>query len=277
MRQRLLPAAQRLYQTDNDQLADDRADASALPWLSILLLAGALVGLILAQRFLARRTRRLLNVGLVVATASGLIAVIWLVVSWAGVQANLTASDRDGSAQVATVVEVRIAALQARADEALTLVARGSGGDFEKHFGESMTALSGSDGNGGALARARGQATDPSVRDALAQATTAVTDWRAVHTKLRDLDDRGQYPQAVTLAIGDPAVADGDPASAASAFNRVDDALAAAITSANHAFDDRARSADAATTGAAVGLAILMLIAVAGLIVGLQQRIAEYR
>jgi hypothetical protein len=95
--------------------------------------------------------------------------------------------------------------------------------------------------------------------------------------KIREFDVGGQYPDAVKLAIGNPAAGDGDAASAASAFNRVDDALAAAIASANATFDDRARSADAATTGAAIGLAILILVSVAGLIVGLQQRIAEYR
>ncbi len=277
MRERLLPAAQRLYQADIDRLAEDRSGASALPWLAILLMLVALSGLLMAQRFLARRTRRLINIGLASATAAGLVALIWLVTSWAVVHTHLSASDRDGSRQVATVVDARIAALQARADEALTLVARGSGGDFEKHFGDSMTALSGPDGAGGQLAQARDQATDPAVRDALDQAMVAVTDWRAAHAKIRELDNGGQYPDAVKLAIGNPAAGDGDPASAAAAFNRVDDALAAAIWSANHTFEGRARSADAATTGAAFGLAIIMVISVAGLIVGLQQRIAEYR
>jgi hypothetical protein len=277
MRDRLLPAADQLYRADSVRLAADRDAASALPWLAILLILLTLAGLVVAQVYLVRRTRRLINIGLAAATAAGLVALIWLGASWIGVTANLTASHRDGSAQVALVANARIAALQARANEALTLVARGSGAEFEKTFVEKMTALAGADGTGGLLAQARAQATDPAVRDALAAAAAAVTDWRAVHQKLRGLDDGGQYPQAVRLAIGDPGIAGGDPASAASAFNRVDHELANAINWANATFDDRARAADAATTGAAIGLAILTVILVAGLIVGLQQRIAEYR
>jgi hypothetical protein len=277
MRERLLPAAQDLYRVDNERLATDRGAASALPWLSILLIVLLLAGLILVQRYLTRHTRRLINIGLASATAAGLVAVIWLMSSWLGVLTNLSAANRDGSAQVAVVVDARIAALQARADEALTLVARGSGADSEISFGDTMKRLSGEDGNGGLLLQARSQATDPAVRGALVAATKAVSDWRAVHTKLHGLDQDGQYPQAVTLAIGDPAAADGDPASAAAAFNRVDQALADAIAHANATFDDRAGSADGATTAAAIGLAILIALSVGGLIVGLQQRIAEYR
>ncbi|MDT5026161.1 MAG: hypothetical protein QOE61_2587, partial [Micromonosporaceae bacterium] len=232
---------------------------------------------VVAQVYLVRRTRRLINIGLATATAAGLVALIWLGVSWIGVAANLTASNRDGSEQVRLVADARIAALQARADEALTLVARGSGAKYEKTFVKNMTALAGADGTGGLLAQARAQAGDPAVGDALAAAATAVTDWRAVHQKLRGLDDGGQYPQAVQLANGDPSIAGGDPASAASAFNRVDDALAKAIAVANATFEDRAQAADGATMGAAIGLAILTVVLVAGLIVGLQQRIAEYR
>jgi hypothetical protein len=277
MRDRLLPAADQLYRAESLRLAADREAASALPWLAILLILLTLVGLVVAQVYLVRRTRRLINIGLATATAAGLVALIWLGASWIGVAANLTASHRDGSEQVALVADARIAALQARADEALTLVARGSGAAFEKDYAERMTALDGADGAGGWLAQAQAQATDPAVGDALAAAAPAVADWQAVHQKLRALDDGGQYPQAVRLAIGDPGIAGGDPASAASAFNRVDDALAIAIARANATFDARARAADAATTGAAIGLAILTVVLVAGLIVGLQQRIAEYR
>jgi hypothetical protein len=277
MRDRLLPAANQLYQADSVRLAADRDAASALPWLAILLILLTLAGLVVAQVYLVRRTQRLINIGLATATAAGLVALIWLSASWIGVAANLTAGHRDGSEQVALVANARIAALQARADEALTLVARGSGAEFEKTFVVNMTALAGADGAGGLLAQARARATDPAVGDALAAAAKAAADWRAVHQKLRGLDDGGQYPQAVQLANGDPGIAGGDPASAASAFNRVDEALANAINRANATFDDRARAADAATTGAAIGLAILTVVLVAGLIVGLQQRIAEYR
>jgi hypothetical protein len=56
---------------------------------------------------------------------------------------------------VEVLAQARIAALQARADEALTLVARGSGGGFEDDFKTNFTTLAGEDGAGGLLAAPR--------------------------------------------------------------------------------------------------------------------------
>jgi hypothetical protein len=267
MRDRLLPAADRLYRLETERLAGDRDAAAAFPWLTVPLLLLTLAGLGVVQVYLVRRTRRLVNVGLAVATAAGVVLLLWVGVSWIGAAVNLHASDRDGSAQVDVLAQARIAALQARADEALTLVARGSGGGFEDDFETNMTTLA---GEGGLLARAQDGATDPAVRDVLGEAVAAVADWRTVHTELRRLDDSGQYPEAVQLAIG----ADG---SSAAAFNRVDDRLAAAIATASRAFDERASSAGGALALAAFGWTVLTLVLVAGVVVGLQQRIAEYR
>ena len=211
-----------------------------------------------------------MNVGLATATAAGAVLLLWVGLSWIGAAVNLNASDRDGSGQVEVLAQARIAALQARADEALTLVARGSGGAFEDDFNTNMTTLAGEDGQGGLLARAQHDATDPAVSDALAGAVSAVTEWRTVHTTLRGLDDAGQYPDAVKLAIG----TDG---SSAAAFNRVDDRLAAAIATASRAFDEGADSAGGALAATGFGWSVLTLVLVAGVVVGLQQRIAEYR
>jgi hypothetical protein len=172
---------------------------------------------------------------------------------------------------VEVLAQARIAALQARADEALTLVARGSGGGFEEDFKTNFTKLAGEDGRGGLLARAQNDATDPVIREALGGAVTAANVWRLVHLQLRGLDDTGQYPEAVRLAIG------GDTGSAATAFNVVDDRLALAIATANRAFTDRADSAGGALVGAGFGWTVLTIVLVAGVVVGLQQRIAEYR
>jgi hypothetical protein len=270
MRDRLLPAADQLYRLETERLAGDRDGAAAFPWLTVPLILLTLAGLVVAQVYLVRRTRRLVNVGLATATAAGAVLLLWVGLSWIGAAVNLNASDRDGSGQVEVLAQARIAALQARADEALTLVARGSGGAFEDDFNTNMTTLAGEDGQGGLLARAQNDATDPAVSDALADAVSAVTEWRTVHTTLRGLDDAGQYPDAVKLAIG----TDG---SSAAAFNRVDDRLAAAIATASRAFDEGADSAGGALVATGFGWSVLTLVLVAGVVVGLQQRIAEYR
>jgi hypothetical protein len=265
----LLPAAQRLYAAETDQLRGDRSGGAEFPWLAVPLLLLTLTGLILAQRRLARRTRRLFNVGLLVATAAALVMLVWTTVSWAVVRDHLDASQRNGSGQVELLAQARIAALQARADESLTLVARG-GGDYDKDFDASMNTLAGP-GGAGLLARARQAASGPGVAAAVIDAQTRAEDWRKAHKQLRDKDNGGDYLGALTLATG------ADPASAAGAFTKLDADLATAISGASGEFDRAAAAAAAGFTGAAPGAVVLTVLMVAGLLVGLQRRIAEYR
>jgi hypothetical protein len=267
MRQQLLPAAERLYRAETDRLRADRSGGAAFPWLAVPLLVLTLVGLTLAQRHLLRRTNRLVNLGLATASLAALAMLVWTGWSWLVVRDHLDKADRAGSAQVDLLAQARIAALQARADEALTLVARGTGADIEKDFTAAMTRLAGPDGNGGLLQQARDRAGDPAAVDAVRSDARA---WRSAHQKVRGLDDGGSYPDAVRLAIGD------DPAGAAATFSKLDADLDSGITAASGVFDREAAAADDGFT-AVPGLAVLTLLLVAGVVYGLGQRIAEYR
>ena len=266
MRDELLPAASQLYQSETAQLDDDLSAGSSFPWLTVPLILVLLGGLVLAQRYLTRRTQRLLSRGMAVATVATVVMLLWVAVSWLDVSNQLGDSRDQGSAQVNLIAQARIAALQARADEALTLVARGSGDAFEKDFTDRMATLSG-DGSAGLLGQATGEAVSADVRADLGKATKAVASWRAQHKQVRTFDDGGQYPEAVTLALGDTA----------KTFNSIDNSLGDAIAKADGAFRDHASSADAAMSGAAFGWSLLTIVSIAGLVLGLRQRIAEYR
>jgi hypothetical protein len=281
MRTQLLPAADELYRTETDQLNQDLSAGSVFPWLTVPLILALLVGLWLAQRYLAQRTQRLVNRGLAVATAATVVLLLWVGLSWVDVAGQLSAARSTGAAQVDLLAQARIAALQARADEALTLVARGSGGAFEDDFKARFVELTGGSATsaGGAgiatggvsdlLGQARAANSDPDLGQDLDKAAGAVTDWRAKHTQLRAFDDSGQYPDAVTLAV--------DKDGTTAAFNKVDGVLGDAIARADRSFRAHASSADGAMTGSAVGWTLLTIIAIAGLVLGLRQRIAEYR
>lgn len=271
MRDALLPAAQSLYTAVSEQLADARDDASGFPWIALPLFLLALIGLLVVQVFLARRTNRVFNLGLAAATAAALIAVLWLGIAWVGAANHLTNSRDDGSAQVDVFAEARIAALQARGDESLTLVARGAGAAFEKRFGETMNKLAGEDGNGGLLAEARRKATDPAGRDAADAAIADVKAWRDLHKKIRQLDDTGQYPEAVKLAVGS------DDQSAGGVFNRIDEHLAQGLRHGGDMFDTEVGAAKDAFGGVAGGLGVLTALMLVGIVVGMAQRVMEYR
>jgi hypothetical protein len=271
MRDAMLPAAQNLYLAVSAQLAAARDDASAAPWLALPLALLALIGLLAAQVFLARRTNRVFNVGLVAATAAALVAALWLGAAWAGAAGHLTASRRDGSAQVDLFAQARIAALQARGDESLTLVARGAGGTFEKRFSETMARLAGEDGAGGLLGKARARTTDAAGLAAVDQAVADVQRWRGLHKRIRELDDSGRYPEAVQFAVGS------ENDSTGAVFNRLDEHLAGGITHAGDRFAREVRGAGNALRGVAGGLGVLAGLGLVGLLIGMVQRVLEYR
>ncbi len=270
MREQILRAARDFYKASTGRLADERSAAGGLPWLALGLIILTLVGLFWGQRYLSRRTRRTFNVGLVSATAAGLVLLLWLGLSWIGSASHLHAANRNGASQVDLLSQIRIAALQARADEALTLVAHGSGGEFEDDFATSMTTLGGG-GKSGLIGRARAQANDSRVSGALSEVDNLVQQWRESHQKVRDLDNSGQTPEAVKLAIG------ADPAGTATLFNAIDQKLATAIDVASTAFDSQARQAAGSLSGAGLGLGVFTLVLLVGVSAGLVQRIAEYR
>lgn len=271
MRERLLPAAQELYESASRNLSTDRDTAAGAPWWFLLFGVLTLAAMAYVQVQVRRRTNRTLNVGLAVATGAALIAVLWLTVAWSGVHRDLEASRVDGSAQMQTLVRARTAALQARADEALTLIARGNGKAFEEDYERQMAALAGREGFEGLLGRAQDAATDSLVRDSVEAAIESASKWRNAHTRVRSLDDGGQYGEAVKLAIGNT------PSSAAEGFTDVDANLTVAIDATREEFEQRVDEADRALTAATGGMVVLTLVMVAGIGVGLQQRVAEYR
>jgi hypothetical protein len=266
MRQTLLPAAAQLYRSRTARLADDRGGAAGLPWLALLLVLLTLGALVLTQAYLLRRTNRMVNLGLASATAAGLAVLLWLLISWAGSAGALHAGERDGSAQVQAVSQARVSALQARADEALTLVAHGNGASFEADYVKASGQLRDE------LQRAAGQAADPAVRGVLRDAVAKASQWHSVHVKLRAADDGGRYGDAVTLAIGTQ-----DPAGAAALSAAVDADLAKAIAAASAEFDRDAARAGRALTATGLGFAALVLLLLAGAVAGIRQRIDEYR
>ncbi|MGH3645810.1 MAG: hypothetical protein ACRDTM_01310 [Micromonosporaceae bacterium] len=271
MRETLLPAAQKLYQDEARRLDAAQRSADGGLWLTLLLVVVLLGGLAWAQRELTGRTNRVFNRGLLVATAATLVAGIWLGVATFAAAGHMDASRRDGAAQLALLAEARIVALQARSDEAMTLIARGGGAEFEEHYTDEIKRLVGLVGDSGLLAEARKQATEDQVRDALDEAIATARQWRAVHSEVREADNAGNYNDAVTKTIGDA------PDSAGSLAGKLDAQLARAIGYASARFHQEAARARGALYGVGYALGVLMLITAVGIAVGLQRRIREYR
>ncbi|HEY0640611.1 MAG TPA: hypothetical protein VGD67_23525 [Pseudonocardiaceae bacterium] len=271
MRGTLLPAAQRLYDGESDRLAATESRATPVPWFEVLLGLGALGALLGAQVLLFSRTRRVLNVGLVAATVAVALGLGWLVYATTAVTVNVADARDLGSSQVRELATARIAALEARGDETLTLVVRGSGQQYEEHHVEVMTRLGGENGDGGLLGAALDGIDDAERRPLVADAVERWRAWRTAHTEIRRLDDGGDYPGAVALAIEDR------PDGALAPFTALERDLADAIAVSGRLFDEEAADARSALGWTSAGILVLVALAVAGVGWGMWQRLKEYR
>jgi hypothetical protein len=141
MRGTLLPAARDLYAQENAQLAAAEGGATAFPYLAAALAVIVGFGLFWSQRWLTRRTNRLFNPGLLAASVAGLVTLVWLVTAISVARSHLLVAQNRGSAPVEAVARADIAALQAHADESLTLIDRGGDDSFQRDFLELQKQL----------------------------------------------------------------------------------------------------------------------------------------
>lgn len=277
MRAKILPAAHRLYEIDTERLFAEQDDATSFPWLTTVLVLGLVAALVAAQVYLKRRTNRVFNIGLVVGTVAIAVAVLWTATALIVQSVQVSGGRQDGTEHVDLLVRARIAALQARADETLTLVARGGGEEYEKEFTVQFQRLAGQDGQGGLLDQARQSATGQSSAQHLEAATEAASAWLSAHERVRTLDTSGEHLDAVALAIGGQPGQNEQADSAAAAFNRLDGELAAAINAGRQNFLDDTTNGSRALTLLAPGFAVLAVIAALGSTIGIRERLREYR
>lgn len=270
MRAKLLPAAQELYSIDFRRLVEEQQQARAFPWVTTSLVLVLLAALVATQLYLTRRTNRLLNVGLLVATGAVVVGLVWGTVALLVEANDVEDGQESGTRQVELAVQARIAALKMRTNETLTLVARGDGAEYEADWAALAPRIAGDDEEN-LLVRARALAADEETAVILDAARRNAADWLDVHTRVRELDDDGQYQEAVALAIGDA------PDGAAVRFSELDGNLLAAINAGRTQFVTETGAAGSVLTGLVPGVVVLALLAAAGVTMGIRERLREYR
>ncbi|MFF8383374.1 hypothetical protein [Streptomyces kanasensis] len=267
----LLPAAQRLYAAETARLAEDERRARAWPAPSLALGALALAALAAAQWRDYRRTHRVLNPGLVAAAAATAAALLWLAGAHTLARAGLDDARVHGLDSLKVLNEARIGSLKARANENLTLVARGAvltdDGRSDKYETDHGVAMAGLDR---ALAGARGLADDEAGRAAVEEAARWSTEWRERHAAARRTNDEGDYDGALARVVG------GGPSTGA-AFDRVDAALRTAVDHEQSEFTRAAARGRDVLAGLPTGAAVLAAVAAVAAVAGVNRRLAEYR
>ena len=262
----LLPAARDVYAYENAQLAAASARATGLPLAVVTLAAGLTVGFFLyrSQRWLSRRTHRTFNVGLVLVSVAGVVALIWMAVALLSGRADLLRATGHGSTPAETLAQADIAALQARGDETLNLISRTGDTDFQAGFRTAQEQLA-------ALLSSAGSQSAASAAGSVTAARHEASSWFAVNQQAQKLDQAHDYGTETQLVIG------AGQDSAGTLFVRLETDLDAAIRADQAVFADSAASGSGAFTGLVAGVAVLALAMAAGCAWGLSRRLAEYR
>ncbi|MFC7623601.1 hypothetical protein [Microlunatus sp. GCM10028923] len=185
----------------------DREMSATHPLMFQIAAVLILIGYVLAMIWLARRFKRTINIGVLVGGITLLLSLIigGIVVSATGSAVN---GLRDGAfTDVTAAAEARIEAGDAKSNESLTLIARGSGSAFEKAWQESSAEVA-------------KQLQGLGVNDLRQTWTT----YSGVHEEIRKLDDGGNWDGAVEVATGT------GEGTSNHAYNAFDSALASYIS-----------------------------------------------
>ncbi len=256
----ILPTLQAVAGTDETRVDDAFADARRA-WI-YLLVSGLVVlaGLLAVQVWLARRTRRILNVPLTAGTVTVLIALVLGGITMLSSQRGADEVRDTHYEATRALAQARIAGYDAKANESLTLVYRGTGQAYESAWKAQFKAATDSL----TAARAAGAF-------AAAGAASSLSSWKGVHEEIRRLDEGGRWDDAVTRATGN--CAQDSP----TVFKRFADATERALPQEAKAVADGLESSNG-RLGLLGWLTLLLGVVAAALAWrGIAQRLEEYR
>jgi hypothetical protein len=223
--------------------------------------------LIGTQLYIARLTRRRLNLPLLAGTVVLLVAAAWGLLGLAAEQRALIRAQRDGSDPVEVLSAVRVLALRAQADEGLSLAARGSGDAYLADFEAAIEALG---TPRGLLAEAAVLAKRQAAGGDIKRLAERFAAYRSVHVRVAALEAEGRFTAAADLSVGAP----GRELSIADVIGRDLDRLVAA---SQRRFELAATDASSAVRGLWIGMPVLTLVGALLALYGVRLRMNEYR
>ena len=252
MQNSLLPGAERIYTDKLAALEADQRAVGSLPIASLVLLAVVLVAVLAGSLILVGRTNRQFNKGLVVTAALAVVVIGWVLMATRLAAAEIEQSRTEGTVRFEQLAKARILAQEARTDETLQLITRGDLTAGEKSFTAHV----------GELSKLVAQGPEAAV--------DGVMKWTASHRKQVDLYNAGDYPAAVTQAVGT------DPGASAAQFAAVESSLNEAIEQTRATLRDTVSAAGARLAFSPTGTLVLMVIAASAAVVGLWPRLKEF-
>ncbi|WP_024801801.1 hypothetical protein [Nocardia sp. BMG51109] len=262
MQTTMLPNARRLQEHRADAITATQHRHVQPPWAAIVLPIATLGALLTAQLYLARRWRRLLNPGLLLASGTLVILLTWTVAAGAISAVSTMRGRDDGAVPTSELTESRILTQQARAAETLKLVRRDTGGDYDHTYNDAIAQLT---------TRMAGYPGDAPGSGDVTTARGALDRWQQAHQRMNDALTRGDFPGAGMVAIGPGAT--GAAAQVDSLDNALRDGISDTRDELRGEISDAARSLDLLSPGALT----LSVLAAVFVVAGLWPRLREYR
>jgi hypothetical protein len=255
LRDQILPPLASLVTAEQSQIASAYADSANANVAFIVVLVLGLFVLVVVQIWLSAKTRRTVNIGLGIATVIVVVTALAGEFSMAYAQKKASDTRRGSLATTDLLATARTDAFDAKSQESITLINRGSGDPFEAQYQVDMEN-----------ARAALQSTlaDRDLSGLLDAYDNA-------HKSVRTQDDDGNWDAAVTLATGD--VKQGTKPAFAAFDARSKQDLTAAAAQASDGLNSARRPLDA--------IAIVLFFAgIAAAVLawrGIAVRLREYR
>jgi hypothetical protein len=264
MQSTILPDAQQLYRETSARVDAETTASTQIPAPVILVVTATAVFGSFSHRWLARRTKRRINPGLVAGALAILVMVVWVGTALAISTGGSRSAKDTGAESLKTITDMSINAQQARADETLSLIRRGDEEVRKQSFYERIDAMHKQLDE----YLARGNAVD---KGDLRGADELLTQWRRADDRINSYISVGNYRAATQVALGS-GENDSTPA-----FDKLDRALSKAMEQSRNQLRDDIFEARRGLAGATVGGVVLSLGAAVAVALGLWPRLSEYR
>lgn len=264
MQDTILPDAQRLYEETSARVDAETTASASIPAPVIIVVAATLGFGLFTHRWLARHTKRRVNIGLVAGGLAIAVMIVWVGTALAVSTASSRGAKNTAADSLRTVTNLAITAQQARADETLSLIRRGDEDLRKRSYYQRVDAM-------------RQQLSDYLAREdtvdksGLAQADQLLDRWRQADVRINDYIAVGNYQAATQVALGN-GEDDSTPA-----FDKLNDALSQGIQESRKQLRGDILSAHRVLSGTTVGGAMLSAGAALAVALGLWPRMSEYR
>ena len=268
----LLPAANAVFTQENAALNAANSQATELPTEIVLFVLAVVTAFAFyrSQRWLARRTNRVLSPGLVLASVLLAVGVIWLAAGFLSARTDLDRGIGHGSAPVQDLALASIGVQQIRGDAVLNVISRSGNASFQDDFAATSKKIGPGQGSwlGDAAAAQESGGQGPSL---VAAAGRDATSWYPANTQVYKLGAAANYAGERNLVVGSAS------GNTLTGYNALEDDFSRAIAADQGVFasgaSDGANALDP-LTGVVIATSLLMA---AGCAWAVSRRLAEYR